>query len=684
MALQTRQRQVVESETVVMWDMVACSPTKARKWLLSRSGVNHGGARMAAEEPMIDGARRLRRPRWVCVAWACGLGCAVTPIALYPAPFPTGPSQETLARLDAVEQGIAALVKGVGTSSQDDCRRLTQEARARLRDDLQTANALFHLVLGLCPATNRSPSVLLDTARTDALIGASGDAAQRFLAASAAADGAYELAPAVEGFVQMAERLTRIDALPPLERYITTVGYHGTVDEAATETLYRLGRVLMRQKDPRAADLLSQIPPGNTAFRRALYVLAAAQLRDGNMATARRLFLEVAELQLENRLPPEEQERDAEVRELAWLATGRLAFEQGDVGAGYFAYQQVLVSSPQFAEAFVELGWLAMEHGNEPVALAAFEPLIHLAAGGDAAQRAALLKGYLLLTRKEYDEARVYYEDVANTYVANVAAFDAAVKTLDDVADLARDCSTRTAAIRHLLLSPVVQRLEVEAARRLDVQLTTAGNEKVAAQRQLEVAEALLTDQRPRTPLKELSDSKKRAVMLLEELGNVGIEVERTASRQTWQADLSTARPPGCCADPADRVRRTRKEIETLLTGLDARETATRTALVALRDHFRETLAARDRAHATLVVAIHAQQQALVGKAIAAVRRDLSRMAMEGDAGVLEAIWRFKEDHREQIKSLELERKRLLDELEVKYAEVLATLEDADGGIPLE
>ena len=53
-------------------------------------------------------------------------------------------------------------------------------------------------------------------------------------------------------------------------------------------------------------------------------------------------------------------------------------------------------------------------------------------------------------------------------------------------------------------------------------------------------------------------------------------------------------------------------------------------------------------------------------------------MAMEGHAGVLEAIWRFKEDHRQRIGALEQERKRLLEQLEAQFSDALAELDDTE------
>jgi hypothetical protein len=638
---------------------------------------------MNAEGRVMELAWRRWAPRSVGVRWLCAAACAVLP-GVASAAAPSSPSLAVLRRLETVQSDLNSLLAGIGASPADDCARLTARARASLTHDIHGADGLFHLVLALCPKSSYSAALLLEAARSDALIGASENAARVFLQASELATRSHELAPAFEGYVQMAERLARVDALPPLTDYMLAVGQKGAVDEAGTETVYRLGRALMRQKDPRAANVLLQIPPGTAAHRRAFYVLGAARLRDGDLTGARTLFLAAAESPTRDDLPPEEKARDDQVRELAWLATGRLAFEEADSAAGYFAYQQVLVTSPQFASAFVELGWLAMENGNEPVAMAVFEPLIQLDAAGEAGRRAGLLKGYMLLTRKQYDLAREHYESVAKTYVTALSTFDRAVAKLDDPAELARDCATRTAASRDPVMLPVVQRLEVEAARRLETRLGTVSNERVAAASQLEVAEGMLQNRGTNLPLKELADARQRARALLEILGGISVELERTASRATWQAGLAPVPVPGCCAEPADRLRKTRASLEALATVLESREAATRAALTSLRDRFRAAVADHQRSYQELAPAVRAQQQALVRQGIAAVRHELHRMAMEGDAGVLEAIWRFKEDHREQIKAQELERKRRLEEMELKYLEELAAATDPEDDLPPE
>lgn len=72
---------------------------------------------------------------------------------------------------------------------------------------------------------------------------------------------------------------------------------------------------------------------------------------------------------------------------------------------------------------------------------------------------------------------------------------------------------------------------------------------------------------------------------------------------------------------------------------------------------------------------IQREQRELVSTAVAAVRHDLRSMAIEGDAGVLEAIWRFKEDHRQQIGRLELERQERLRRYERRFYDALIELE---------
>ncbi len=150
-------------------------------------------------------------------------------------------------------------------------------------------------------------------------------------------------------------------------------------------------------------------------------------------------------------------------------------------------------------------------------------------------------------------------------------------------------------------------------------------------------------------------------------------QLDRGARRRAWRAG-EVAVDPSCCTEPRARLRTLRASLESLVIDLDQREERTRAGLETLHRRLRE-VANRDRQrYQTLVPKVHARQRELAAAAVAATREQLRTTAIEGDAGVLEAIWRFKEDHRDLIKNLELERKARIGRLEERFNDALLEL----------
>jgi tetratricopeptide (TPR) repeat protein len=585
---------------------------------------------------------------------------------------PVRAATELERHIDDLEASAAIL----GARSSQ-CAHLARDARSTLAADPYTAANLFALAMRQCPALTQDAALVLDSARAEAMIGTSRRALKRFAAASRLANRTHELAVAVEATVALAERVGDLPELPPVERYVTQVGYRGRLDPVGYETLYRLGRTLARRGDgERALAVLSAIPDDTTAARRALYVRGVVHLAADDTDTARWLFQRAANLPPRN-LSGAAAAREGRVTELAWLAVGRLAFESGDAATGFFAYQQVLVHSPAFPTAFMEMGWLAMEHNDEEVALLAFEPLLDLEATGEVGRRAGLLKGYVLLHQRDYDRARDHYKAVARQYRDALTRFDVELKQFPDLARLAHDCEARDRALSSPALAPMMRRPQIARARRLDHDLGLLAAEREGAALQLRAADDLLAGQRHPNPLTRLAEWHRAAAAVLHDVNTLSIELERTAGRRSWRAEtVPTAAAPHCCREPRQRLGSLRSALESLLMVLQELRRATRHDLEELRDELHRQAAEDERRYQSQVPKIHAEQRRLAAAAAHAVRESLRTTAIEGEAGVLEAVWRFKEDHRDQIQSAEVERKAKLDELLWRFSDALEELSD--------
>jgi hypothetical protein len=284
------------------------------------------------------------------------------------------------------------------------------------------------------------------------------------------------------------------------------------------------------------------------------------------------------------------------------------------------------------------------------------------------------LRGYVMLHRKAYDLAREHYEAVGARYRLALSRFDRQVSGISDLADLARSCEVRDRALADPLFESLMTRIELEAARRLDGGLTVVANQAQATATQLQAIDDLLAGRRDQNPLVALRSARAEALATLERLNALAVAAERQATRRSWRAARDHRATPDCCAEPALRLRTLRGDLESLLLLFDEEEQKTKTTLEGMRHRWQSDTVEERRRYAALVLEIKSQQRTLVRQAVAATRRDLHHTAMEGDAGVLEAIWRFKEDHREQIRTLESDRKAKLDALDTRLEDSLVEL----------
>ena len=106
------------------------------------------------------------------------------------------------------------------------------------------------------------------------------------------------------------------------------------------------------------------------------------------------------------------------------------------------------------------------------------------------------------------------------------------------------------------------------------------------------------------------------------------------------------------------------------MTELDAREAALRDELTAMREEIKQLQALQVEYHQQLTEEVGLAQHQAVGDAVAEEREQLLRLVMEGEAGALEAIWKYKENNRDKIIEAETTRKGLLDDMLKRYSDL--------------
>lgn len=528
-------------------------------------------------------------------------------------------------------------------------------ARVAWQQDPAAAAALLNLAIRTGLPHPELVHALTDAARAEAQLGHHQAALAHYLRAIEVARQAHTVAAAFEGFVRVAEQAVVVPKLPPLHKYIQTISHHGQLDAVGWDTVYRLGRLLAQRGDPRAIEVMKAIPPEVPAGRRALYIQGVSELRQGHKERARELFLQAAQLPPYPADTGVDPERDQQVVELSWLAVGRLAFDAGDAQAGYYAYQQIPTHSPRFLEAYYELGWLALELGEEQLAEAAFSPVVALDERNHVGRKARLIRGYLMLKRRQYPEAQAHYQALAEEFTEVLQRFDAAVARIDNLGDLARECEARRQAMADPLLAGVLNRDEVVAARRMADQVETLRDLAFAISRQRAELDTLLSGEGPLNPFQQIDRDRRAVQRVLNHVHQLASQLDRTAS-------LKGDAPP-CCSEPRLRARKLRNTLETFMARLGERETKLRQELVSMRGELDALAQEQTALYQRLEEEVQQAQQEAVTTAINKERQELHHLVMEGEAGVLQALWSVKEEGRDAILALEQERKAKLDAL---------------------
>ena len=196
---------------------------------------------------------------------------------------------------------------------------------------------------------------------------------------------------------------------------------------------YLLAKAAFNRTDLSPADRLGRavrsfasIPPGSQHLK-ALYFTGVCHVEMGELAHAQEDFTQVTRSQ-------DNDPADPEIRELGWLALGRIDYELGHYDEALDAYERVPESSSAFYDALYEIAWTYVKKGDFENANRATDLIILGAPEGRLTPSANLLKAHLLLKLHKYADAEEAYNGVINKYAPVRDEIDALLKVHDDPA----------------------------------------------------------------------------------------------------------------------------------------------------------------------------------------------------------------------------------------------------------
>ena len=170
---------------------------------------------------------------------------------------------------------------------------------------------------------------------------------------------------------------------------------------------YTVGKSFWRQgENARAKAMFTEIPVGGEFYPKARYFLGAVLASEGEFEAAAAEFSKVVELE----------SVDPQVKELAWLALGRVNYEVGQYDAALSAYQNIAAGSDYFADQLYEMVWAYIKEGDWEGALQQTEIFLIAFPEHPYAVQLKLDMGHLHMKNTSYEKALAAYETVVEDY----------------------------------------------------------------------------------------------------------------------------------------------------------------------------------------------------------------------------------------------------------------------------
>jgi hypothetical protein len=253
---------------------------------------------------------------------------------------------------------------------------------------------------------------------------------------------APQFAPAYRAMVDIAlETKEEAEILAVLDHYDQARGESLPRDSAA-ERNYLAGKVAYGAGDGAHAEaLFMEVDRQSRFFAAALYFRGLIQARQNHFASARRNLCEIVEQADQDRFTFFIDGRYFAVKDLAYLALGRISHEQGKYDDAYYFYFRVPTDSDRLPDALFEASWSMFQKGEYEAAGAFLEEFDHTFPASPLAPDVMLLHAMINLKSCKFDDVRATLDKFVQVY----GPIEAQVTTL------LKDPAKRGALYRRLL-----------------------------------------------------------------------------------------------------------------------------------------------------------------------------------------------------------------------------------------
>ncbi|HEY6475842.1 MAG TPA: hypothetical protein VI456_04620 [Polyangia bacterium] len=253
---------------------------------------------------------------------------------------------------------------------------------------------------------------------------------------------APQFAPAYRALVDIAlETKEEAEILAVLDHYDQQRG-EALPHDSAAEHAYLGGKVAYEEGEgARAESLFGAVDRQSRFYAAALYFRGLIQARQSHFASARRNLCEIVEQADQDRFTFFIDGRYFAVKDLAYLALGRIAHEQQKYDDAYYFYFRVPTDSDRLPDALFEASWSMFQKGEYEAARAFLEEFDHNFPASPLAPDVMLLHAMIDLKSCQFDTVRATLDKFVKVYGPIEA----------QVAVLLKDPGKRAALYRRLL-----------------------------------------------------------------------------------------------------------------------------------------------------------------------------------------------------------------------------------------
>ena len=178
----------------------------------------------------------------------------------------------------------------------------------------------------------------------------------------------------------------------------------------------RQGRLRGGRRGARRGAVLATSTASRASTRRRSTSGASSQARQQHFASARRILCEIVEQADQNRFTFFIDGRYYGIKDLAYLALGRIAHEQGKYDDAYYFYFRVPEDSERLPDALFEASWSMFQKGEYEAAGAFLEEFDRSFGKTPLAPDVMLLHAMIDLKSCRFDEVRATLDKLVKTY----------------------------------------------------------------------------------------------------------------------------------------------------------------------------------------------------------------------------------------------------------------------------